>query len=64
MPFGPAGSTAYVMEGPTASAALVGSVQGVVVQASAWTPASCRESSESPALMGNVTVTVWSWRFL
>ena len=52
------------MAGPTASARLVGSVHGVVVQASACTPASCRDSSDSPAVMGKVTVTVWSWRFL
>ena len=49
--------------GPTASARLVGSVQGVVVHASAWTPASCT-CLDLPAVMGKVTVTVWSWRFL
>ena len=54
------------MSGPTASATLVGSVHGVVVQARALTPASsaAKGFSEPSARMGKVTVTVWSWRIL
>jgi isoleucyl-tRNA synthetase len=40
VPFGPAGTTAYSMAGPTASAKFVGSVHGVVVQMRAYSPVS------------------------
>ncbi|OUE16095.1 hypothetical protein CMMCA002_08055 [Clavibacter michiganensis subsp. michiganensis] len=49
------------MSGPTASAMLVGRVQGVVVQASARTAVRPSDSAFAPT-SGNVTVTDWSWR--
>ena len=63
VPFGPAGTTAYSMSGPTASAKFVGSVHGVVVQARARTAVSPSASAFGP-VSGNVTVTVWSCRIL
>jgi len=60
-PWGPAGSTTYSTSGPTASAAFVGRVHGVVVQASALTPVSPSASAFEPT-SGKVTVTDWSWR--
>ena len=52
---------AYVISGPTASAAFVGRVQGVVVQASAFTPVRPSASAFVPT-SGKATVTDWSWR--
>ena len=63
VPFGPAGTTAYVICGPTASARFVGRVHGVVVQARARTAVRPSASAFAPT-SGNVTVTVWSWRIL
>ena len=63
VPFGPAGTTAYSMSGPTASAKFVGRVHGVVVQASARTAVRPSDSAFAP-VSGNVTVTVWSCRIL
>ena len=58
-PSGPLGTTAYSMSGPTASARLVGRVQGVVVQARARTAVSPRLSALARS-SGKVTVTDWS----
>jgi hypothetical protein len=62
-PEAPTGTTTYSIAGPTASALFVGRVHGVVVQASAETPARPSVSAFSPT-SGNPIVTEGSCRSL